>query len=134
MTLFTINHLIHLLFVILRFRSHGESISIDGPVSIGGTVHGIITFLMIVAIPFLLWKYQHLSKPLYFVIIVHLFNASSFIVKTFLGKVAPPSYPAYHNQFGIFIFTAACVYIAYRVYAENKGKMELHPSDRGRQS
>ncbi len=119
-TLFTLNHLIHLLFVILRFRSHGESITLSGPVDIGGTIHGIITFTMIIIVPFILWKYKHLSKLLYFVMIFHLFNISSFMIKTFLGKVKLPDHPAYHNQFGIVVLSAACLYILYRVYIENK--------------
>ena len=119
-TLFTCNHLIHLLFVILRFRSHGESISLAGPVDIGGTLHGIITFASVVIIPFILWKYKYLNKLLYFVIILYLFNISSFIVKTFRGKIKPPEHPAYHNQLGIVLITAACIYILYRVYQENK--------------
>ena len=118
--LFTCNHLIHLLFVILRFRSHDESISIHGPLEIGGTIHGIITFSSIVIIPFIIWNYKRLSKFLYFVIILHLLNISCFIIKTFLSKVKPPEHPAYHNQFGIAIISAACIYILYRVYVENK--------------
>ena len=46
-TLFTFNHLIHLFFVILRFRSHGLPIHLDGPIHIGGTMHGFITFIFI---------------------------------------------------------------------------------------
>lgn len=119
-TLFTLNHLIHLLFVILRFKSHGESINIDGPINVGGTIHGVITFTFIVIVPFILWTYKHLNKFLYFLIILHLFNISCFIIKTFLGKVKPPDHPAYHNQFGIVIISSACLYILYRVFLENK--------------
>lgn len=119
-TMFTCNHLIHLLLVILRFRSHGESLTLNGPIEIGGTIHGIITFTSIIIIPVILWKYQNLSKPLYFVIILYLLNISSFIVKTFLGKVKPPEHPAYHNQLGITLISAACIYIFFRVYIENK--------------
>lgn len=119
-TLFTLNHLIHLLFVILRFKSHGESINIDGPINVGGTIHGVITFTFIVIFPFILWTYKHLNKLLYFLIIFHLFNISCFIIKTFLGKVKPPDHPAYHNQFGIVIISSACLYILYRVFLENK--------------
>jgi membrane-associated HD superfamily phosphohydrolase len=119
-TLFTCNHLIHLLFVILRFRRHGELISLEGPINIGGTMHGFITFSFIIIIPFILWNYKHLNKLLYFVIILHLLNISSFIIKTFLGKVKPPDHPAYHNQFGIAIISVVCIYILYRVYLENK--------------
>jgi hypothetical protein len=119
LTLFTCNHLIHLLLVILRFRSHGESISLSGPIDIGGTIHGVISFASIIIIPFILWNYKNLNKLLYSVIILYLLNISSFIVKTFLGKVKPPDHPAYHNQLGIFLITAACIYILYRVYQEN---------------
>jgi hypothetical protein len=120
LSLFTFNHLIHLLFVLLRFKSHGESINLIEPVHIGGSMHGFITFTFIVIIPFILWNYKHLNKLLYFLIILHLLNISSFIIKTFLGKVNPPEHPAYHNQLGIFLITAACFYILYRVYIENK--------------
>ncbi len=119
-TLFTCNHLIHLLFIILRFRSHGESISLNGPINIGGTLHGVITFATIIIIPFILWNYKYLNKLLYFVIILYLLNISSFIVKTFLGKVKPPDHPAYHNQLGIVLITASCIYILYSVYQECK--------------
>lgn len=119
-TMFTCNHLIHLLFVILRFRSHGESLTFNGPIEIGGTIHGIITFASIVIIPVILWKYNNLSKRLYFVIILYLLNISSFIVKTFWGKVKPPEHPAYHNQLGIVLISAACIFILFRVYHENK--------------
>lgn len=118
--LFICNHLIHLLFVILRFRSHGVSISLDEPIEIGGTFHGVITFASIIIIPFILWNYKYLNKLLYFVIILYLLNISSFIVKTFLGKIKPPDHPAYHNQLGIVLITTACIYILFRVYQEYK--------------
>ena len=117
-TLFTCNHLIHLLFVFLRFRIHDISLNVNGPLEIGGTIHGVITFASLVIIPFILWKYKHLSKPLYIVIIFYLFNISSFIIKTFYSKLKPPEHPAYHNQFGIAIISIACIYILYKVYVE----------------
>ena len=118
-TLFSINHLIHLLFVLLRFNSHNESIIFEGPVSIGGAIHGVITFSLIIIVPILLWKFKQLNKFLYSTIILHLLNSSSFIVKTFLGKIKPPVDPAYHNQLGVVVITVACLYILYRVYVEN---------------
>jgi hypothetical protein len=119
-TLFSINHLIHLLFVFLRFKSHGESINLAGPIHLGGTLHGFFTFIFIIIIPFILWSYKHLNEFLYFVIILHLLNISCFIIKTFLGKVKPPDHPAYHNQFGVVVMAVASFYILYRVYLENK--------------
>jgi hypothetical protein len=114
-TLFTFNHLIHFLFVFLRFKSQSATLSI------GENLHGFITFIFIIIIPFILWTNKNLNRLLYFAIILHLFNISYFINKTFLGKVKP-EHPAYHNQFGIVVITAACFYILYRVYIENKPK------------
>jgi hypothetical protein len=119
-TLFTVNHLIHLLFVFLRFKSHAETLSI------AENLHGFITFIFIIIVPFILWTNQQLNKFLYFGIILHLFNISYFINKTFLGKVNPPDHPAYHNQFGIAVITAACFYILYRVFQENKLKPQMN--------
>jgi succinate dehydrogenase hydrophobic anchor subunit len=113
MTLFTINHLIHFLFLFLRFRSHSATLDI------AENLHGFITFIFIVLIPIILWANKNLNKLLYFAIILHLFNVCYFINKTFLGKVKP-DHPAYHNQFGIVVITAACLYVMYRVFRENK--------------
>jgi hypothetical protein len=113
-TLFTLNHLIHFLFVFLRFKSHAA------PLTIGANLHGFITFIFIIIVPFILWTYKNLNRVLYWGLILHLFNISYFINKTFLGKVNPPDHPAYHNQFGIVVITAACLYILYRVFLENK--------------
>ncbi len=112
-TLFAFNHLIHFLFVVLRFKSHSATLSIVE------NLHGFITFIFIVIIPFILWRYKNLNRLIYSAIILHLLNISYFINKTFLGKVKA-EHPAYHNQFGIAIITAACLYIIYRVYVENK--------------
>ncbi len=112
-TLFTINHLIHFLFLFLRFKSHSSALTI------GGNLHGFITFVFIIITPFILWTNKNLNKFLYFGIILHLFNVSYFMNKTFLGKVKP-DHPAYHNQSGIFLLTAACLYVLYRVIIENK--------------
>jgi hypothetical protein len=122
LSLFTCNHLIHLLFVLLRFHSHGESISLAGPVHIGGIVHGIITFSSIIILPILLWRYQQLSRLIYASIVLYFLNTSSFIIKTFLGKVKPPEHPAYHNQLGIVLISLACLYILYSVYREFRQK------------
>lgn len=126
LTIFTINHLVHLIFVLLRFYHHGESLTLSGPVDIGGTIHGIITFASIIGIPVILWMYQKLTKHLYVIILLHLFNISSFVVKTFSGKVNPPEHPAYHNQLGIVVITAVWAYILYKVYGENRRTEALH--------
>lgn len=112
-TVFAVNHLIHLFYVIMRFRSHSDTLSIPE------NLHGFITFICIIILPFILWTYKNLNRLLYVAIILHLFNVSYFICKTFLGKVKP-DHPAYHNQFGIVVITAACLYILYRVLRENR--------------
>jgi len=123
LTLFTFNHLIHLLFVILRFQSHGESITLFEPISIGGTLHGFITFSFIILFPFILWKINYLNKFFYWAIILHLLNISCFIVKTFLSKINYPDHPAYQNQLGVVLIIVACLYLLYRVYRENRENM-----------
>lgn len=115
-TLFTINHLVHFIFVILNFKS------ISKPFLISDNIHGFITFVFIVIMPVILWYYKRLNRLLYCAIILHLFNVSYFMSKTFLGKVKP-DHPAYHNQFGIFALTTACLYVLYRVFRENKTGM-----------
>jgi hypothetical protein len=40
-------------------------------------------------------------------------------METFYNKIKPDK-PAYHNQFGIALTTAACIYILYRVFREYK--------------
>lgn len=114
--LFTVNHFIHLLFVLLRLHVHGKAIHFDEPIKIGGSVHGLITFLCIGLMPFLLWNSKNLSKFLYAAIILHLLNVSVFMIMTFLGKIKPPDEPAYHNQLGIIALATACMYVLVKTY------------------
>ncbi|MFZ4796876.1 MAG: hypothetical protein ACOYMA_05240 [Bacteroidia bacterium] len=112
-TLFTFNHLIHFLFVFLRFKNNHATINI------GENLQGFITFICIVTIPFILWTFKQLNWVLYLAIILHLFNVSYFMNKTFLSKISP-EHPAYHNQFGIVVLTAACIFVLYSVYSDYK--------------
>ena len=112
-TLFAINHLVHFFYVYQNFKHHAMVLSIVE------NLHGFITFICIIILPFILWSVKNLNRVLYFGIILHLFNVCYFINKTFLGKVKP-DHPAYHNQFGIVVITAACLYVLYRVFRENK--------------
>ena len=115
-TLFTINHLIHFMYVVIRIKSHANTLSVEE------NLHGFITFICIVLIPIVLWMHAKLNVLLYSAIIFHLLNISYFMNKTFLGKVKPED-PAYHNQVGIAILSAACLFILFRVYTENKQKL-----------
>lgn len=126
-TLFAVNHLIHFFYVFMNFKSHAMALNIFE------NKHGFITFIFILLIPFILWIYKNLNRLLYFGIILHLFNVSYFINETFLSKVKPDK-PAYHNQFGIVVITAACLYILYRIFREYKlnAAISEHHGDKAR--
>ncbi|WP_317898405.1 hypothetical protein [Aurantibacillus circumpalustris] len=81
--------------------------------------HGFITFICVLLIPIILWIFKSINKILYTIIIIHLFNVSYFIMDTFYNKIKPDK-PAYHNQFGIVVTTAACIYVFYRIFREFK--------------
>lgn len=112
-TLFAVNHLIHFFFVFQTFKQHTMALNISE------NKHGFITFICILLIPIVLWRFKNLNRALYICIIIHLFNVSYFIMETFYNKIKPDK-PAYHNQFGIAVTTAACIYILYRIFREFK--------------
>lgn len=112
-TLFAVNHLVHFFFVSQTFKHHTMALNISE------NKHGFITFICIQLIPIILWTFKNLNQLLYISIILHLFNTSYFIMETFYNKITPEK-PAYHNQFGIAVTTAACIYILYRVFREFK--------------
>lgn len=112
-TLFAVNHLVHFFFVFQTFKHHTMTLNISE------NMHGFITFICIHLIPIILWTFKNLSKVLYISIILHLFNASYFIMETFYNKITPDK-PAYHNQFGIAVTSSVCIYILYRVFREFK--------------
>lgn len=110
-TLFTANHLIHFFYVYQNFKSHTMNLSI------AENLHGFITFICIIVIPLIIWTSKKLTPLLYTGIILHLFNASYFIMHTFYGKIKPDK-PAYHNQLGILVTSLALLYILFRMYKE----------------
>ena len=112
-TLFAVNHLIHFFYVFQNFKHHTMVLKISD------NKHGLVTFICIVIIPIILWIVKKLNTVLYICIILHLFNVSYFIIDTFKDKIKPDK-PAYHNQFGIAVTSAACIYILYRIFREYK--------------
>lgn len=119
-TLFSVNQIIHLLFVFLLFNNYGKSITFDGPIEIGGPLHGFITFFTIASIPFIIWRIKNINNLNYSILILYLFNITGFIVKTFLGKINFPSHPAYHNQFGVLMLSLVWIFIIIRIIVENR--------------
>lgn len=112
-TLFTVNHLAHFFFVYQNFSHHSMELSLLE------NLHGFITFICILIFPVILWLFESRSTLFYSAIAIHLFNVSYFIMKTFYSKVQPDK-PAYHNQLGILMTTAACVYVVYRFVRDYK--------------
>ncbi|NOQ71026.1 MAG: hypothetical protein GQ574_03430 [Crocinitomix sp.] len=119
MTLFAVNHIIHFFYIFKNFKSKEVELVLSE------NKHGIITFVFILLFPIILWSYKKLNKILYIAIILHLFNATSFMIKTFYGKIKPEK-PAYLHQIGIGIMCAVLVYILYRVLRENKKDARLN--------
>ena len=117
-TLFAFNHLIHFFFVYQNFKTHAMVLDISD------NKHGFVTFICIVLMTIALWLFTNLNKLLYVCIIFHLFNVSYFIMDTLNNKIKPDII-TFHYKFGIFITSAALLYILYRVFRENK----LKPSD-----
>ena len=110
-TLFAVNHLTHFLFVFLNFKNHHLHLEASK------NLQGFIIFLCVVALPIALWSVKKMNQVLYFLIILHLFNASYFIMETFYNKITPEK-PAYHNQFGILVTSLALLYVLYGVFRE----------------
>ncbi len=109
--LFSINHFIHLFFVIINFNHH----SLD--LKISDNIHGFVTFIFLIIIPIIVWFRKSPTKIFYTIIILHLLNVTYFIIKTFESKITPER-PAYHNQFGILILCLAWLYIIFRIIVE----------------
>ncbi len=122
LTLFSFNHVIHLLYVILLFNFHGKSLNFDLPFEIGGTLHGVMSFILIVIMPFILWKSKSLNQILKFTIILYLINTSVFMIKTFMSKIKLPEHPAYHNQLGIVVLSLMCLLVLFKVILEFKSQ------------
>ncbi len=115
-TLFAINHLIHFYFVTQNFKSYGIELNISEQ------LQGFITFQFLLITPFILWSYSKLSKLLYFYILLHLFNVTYFIGKSFYGRYKPVD-PAYLHRIGVLVMISAVIYILYREYKDRKIKI-----------
>jgi hypothetical protein len=119
-TLFAVNHLVHFFYVFQNFKHHSMELSLSE------NLHGFITFIFILIVPIILWLYKNFNAIFYAGITLHLFNVSYFIMKTFYSKIKPDK-PAYHNQLGIVMTTAALIYILYRFFREYKPKDKARP-------
>jgi hypothetical protein len=113
--LFAVNHLIHFFFVSQNFKLQ------DMELSIWDNLHGFITFLCLVLLPVLLYLIKRLNKMTYSLILIHLFNVTYLISKSFYVRYKPED-PAYLHRIGVLIMIIALLYILYRVYKEKSMK------------
>ena len=118
-TAFALNHLVHFFFIYQNSISHSKVIEFSEH------IHGIITFSFIILIPIILWRFENLSKTLYYFIILHLFNTTYFMIETFYSKIINDPRPAYLHQIGIGIMICALGFIVYHVYQEMKPNPKL---------
>ena len=119
MTLFAVNHLIHFYYVYQNFKTHAMVLDVSD------NKHGFVTFICIVLMTIALWIFKNLNKVFYICILLHLFNASYFIMDTLNNKIKPDII-TFHYKFGIVITSSALIYILYRVFRENKKKSAEH--------
>lgn len=110
-SLFAVNHLIHFFFVTQNFKSY------DKILSISEQFQGFITFQFLLITPFILWSIPKLTRLLYFYTLLHLFNVTYFIAKSFYGRYKPED-PAYLHRLGVLVMIGALLYILYREYRD----------------
>lgn len=114
-TLFAVIHSAHFFFVFQNFRHHTLELSVQE------NFHGFLTFLGVFAAPVIVWLSAKLNFVIYVCMLFHVLNVSYFIMETFYNKIKADN-PAYHNQFGIYVTAAACLYVLYRVHREWRDK------------
>ena len=117
-TIFAINHLIHFYFVTQNFKSYEIELNISEQ------LQGFITFLFILIAPVVLWSLPRLSKMLYVGILIHLFNVTYFIAKSFYGRYKPVD-PAYLHRLGILVMIGALLYVLYREFRDKSIKLRI---------
>jgi hypothetical protein len=110
-TIFAINHLIHFYFVTQNFKSYELELNISEQ------LQGFITFLFLLIAPVVLWSFPRLNKLLYVGILIHLFNVTYFIAKSFYGRYKPVD-PAYLHRIGILVMIVTYLYVLYREYKD----------------
>jgi len=63
-TLFTVNHLVHFFFVSQNFNWH------DMELNVLDNLHGFITYISLIMLPFVVYIFNRLSRVLYFLLLI----------------------------------------------------------------
>jgi len=108
-TAFTINHLIHFLFITQNFTQKSKTIKLSDE------KHGIFTFVCITLFPIFLWYFRNLNLALYIFIILHLFNVSYAFIDVLYNKIRVKSKVTLHNRLGIITTISAWIFIVFRI-------------------
>lgn len=116
-TLFAINHLIHFFFVFQNFNIQAMELNVYDH------LHGFITFISLIIIPFIVFFFKKLSVPLYAFIIAHFFNVTYFISISFYARYKPED-PAYLHRIGVAVMILALLYVLYRSIIEMRSKFK----------
>jgi hypothetical protein len=111
-TLFAVNHLIHFFFVYQNFNWQKMELNVYDH------LHGFITFISLILLPIIVYKFKRLSKFLYCYLVIHFFNATYFIGISFYARYKPGIDEAYLHRIGIFLMILALLYVAFRVVVE----------------
>ena len=111
-TLFAVNHLIHFFFVYQNFNWQKMELNVYDH------LHGFITFISLILLPIIVYKFKRLSKFLYCYLVIHFFNATYFIGISFYARYKPGIDEAYLHRVGIFLMILALLYVAFRVVVE----------------
>lgn len=120
-TLFAINHLIHFFFVFQNFNIQAMELNVND------NLHGFITFISLIIMPFVVLFFKRLSVPLYAFIIAHFFNVTYFISISFYARYKPED-PAYLHRIGVAVMILALLYVLYRSIIEMRSKFKKDSS------
>lgn len=111
-TLFAVNHLIHFFFVYQNFK--GQEMELN----VSENLHGFITFISLLILPIIFYKFNRLSTFLYYYLIMHFFNVTYFIAISFYARYKPGIDEAYLHRIGILMMMFALLYVVIRVVLE----------------
>jgi hypothetical protein len=111
-TLFAVNHLIHFFFVYQNFNWQKMELNIYD------NLHGFVTFISLIVLPILVYRFNRLSKILYYYLVIYFFNVTYFIGISFYARYKPRIDEAYLHRIGILMMILALLYVVFRVIVE----------------
>ncbi|SFT39966.1 hypothetical protein SAMN05216474_0346 [Lishizhenia tianjinensis] len=117
-TLFAVNHLIHFFFVYKNFERQEMELNVYE------NLHGFLTFISLLLLPFLVFKFKRLTKTLYYLLLLHFFNVTYFIAISFYARYKPGIDEAYLHRIGILLMILALLYIIVRVFIEKREQLQ----------